>query len=96
MNNRDPYFQFPWSDIDRVCGYLRTLMALEEITDWQATKEAAKAASLTTDGQITNIKSLINQHIGKLVRHLADLHRLKPNRAAFDVSKKACEGIKTW
>lgn len=36
MNNRDPYFQFPLADIDRVCGYLRTLMALEGFTDWQA------------------------------------------------------------
>lgn len=70
--------------------------AAEAKAEAQAAKEAAKAASLTTAGQITNIKSLINQHVGKLVRHLADLHRLKPNRAAFDGSKKACEGIKTW
>ena len=36
MNNCDPYFQFPLADVARVCGYLRTLMALEGITDWQA------------------------------------------------------------
>lgn len=70
--------------------------AAEAKAEALAAKEAAKAASLTTAGQITNIKSLIQQHIGKLVRHLADLNRLKPNRAAFDGSKKSCEGIKTW
>lgn len=70
--------------------------AAEAKSEAKAAKEAAKAASLTTEGQIKNIKNLIQQHIGKLVRHLADLHRLKPNRSAFDASKKACEGIKTW
>ena len=70
--------------------------AAEAKAEAKAAKEAAKAASLTTDGQIKNIKNLIQQHIGKLVRHLADLHRLKPNRSAFDASKNACEEIKTW
>ncbi len=70
--------------------------AAEAKAEAKAAKEAAKAASLTTDGQIKNIKNLIQQHIGKLVRHLADLHQLKPNRAAFDSSKKACSEIKTW
>ncbi len=70
--------------------------AAEAKAEAKAAKEAAKAASLTTDGQIKNIKNLIQQHIGKLVRHLADLHQLKPNRAAFDGSKKACSEIKTW
>jgi len=62
----------------------------------KADKEAAKAAAATPAGQIANLKNLINQHIGKIVRHLADLNRLKPNRAAFDASKKACDGIKLW
>jgi len=70
--------------------------AAEDKAEAKAEKERAKAASLTTAGQITNIKSLANQHIGKLVRLLDDLNRLKPNRAALNASLKACEGIKLW
>lgn len=70
--------------------------AIAEKERIKAETEAAKAAALTTEGQISSVKNLIQQHIGKLVRHLADLHRLKANRAAFDASIKACEGIKLW
>lgn len=62
----------------------------------KAEKEAEKAAALTVDGQVKAIKNLIQQHIGKTVRLLDDLNRLKPNRAALNASVKACEGIKTW
>lgn len=70
--------------------------AAEAKAEAKAAKEAAKAAALTTEGQITNIKSLINQHLGKMVRLFDDLNRLKPNRAALNANLKACEGIKTW
>ena len=62
----------------------------------KAEKEAAIAAARTPQGQITNLKSLINQHLGKLVRHLDDLHRLKPNRARRDENLKCLQGIKLW
>ena len=64
--------------------------------DAKAAKEAARQAALTTEGQITAIKNLINQHLGKIVRHLDDLNGLKPNRAALNTALKACEGIKLW
>lgn len=64
--------------------------------DAKAAKEAARQAALTTEGQITAIKNLINQHLGKIVRHLDDLNGLKPNRAALNINLKACEGIKLW
>jgi len=70
--------------------------AAEAKAEAKAAKEAAKAATLTTDGQIKAIKNMIQQHLGKIVRLLDDLNRVKPNRVALNANHKACEGIKPW
>ena len=62
----------------------------------RAAKAKAKADLLTTDGQISAIRDLLNQHKGKMMRLLDDLHRLKPNRSALDKSLKACTEVKLW
>jgi flagellar biosynthesis GTPase FlhF len=58
--------------------------------------KAVKMAALPIPEQVSHIKSMIQQHLGKMVRLLDDLNRVKPNRAALNANLKACEGIKLW
>lgn len=64
--------------------------------DAKAAKEKARLEAMTTEGQIKSIKHLINQHMGKMVRLMADLNRVKPNRAAMNANMKVLEGFKLW
>ena len=80
--------------------------AAQKIADKAAAKEAAakkkadeKAAALAArpkDEQVKFIKDMIQQHLGKMVRLMADLNRVKPNRSALNANIKVCEGIKLW
>jgi len=71
--------------------------AAEAKAEAQAAKEAAKAASLTIDGQIKNLKNLIQQHIDKAVRLVDDLAHLRPVSNATKMAViKALQGVKLW
>ncbi len=64
--------------------------------DAKAAKEAAKREAMTQDGQVKAIKNMINQHLGKMIRLLDDLHRVKPNRSALNENLKALREVKLW
>ena len=71
--------------------------AAEAKAEAKAAKEAAKAASLTIDGQIKNLKNLIQQHIDKAVRLVDDLAHLRPVSNATKMAViKALQGVKLW
>lgn len=60
-------------------------------------KEAAKAASQTKEGQIKNLKNLIQQHIDKAIRHVDELARLKPTSNATKMAIiRTLQGVNLW
>lgn len=64
----------------------------------KADKQAANAASLTHDGQVRNLKNLIQQHIDKAARLVCDYHQLKPNMAKRQLVVKLIQdaGVNLW